>query len=297
MNITRPLLPLSLFCLLCLAACPKPGEGGGEESARPASSQTVTVRGSDTLVLLAQRLAEAYMEKKPGTSIQVTGGGTGTGIAALINGSTQIATASRPITSAEKAQIQQRSGAPAVITEVAQDGIAVYVHQNNPVESLTINQIRDIYTGEIRDWSEVGGPPGRISLYSRENNSGTYAFFKEVVLENEDFLAETQTLPGTAAVVHGISRDPTGIGYGGIAYDTGVKAIAVQAGEGKAPVKPTLESVASGSYPISRHLYMITAGEPEGTVADFLAFARSAEGQAIAAQAGYFPLPKAQEEE
>lgn len=278
-----------LLAGLVLISCSREKKEAG--SAAPAKRSAITIKGSDTLVLLAQRLAESFMAKNPGESVQVTGGGSGTGIASLINGSTQIATMSRPMTASEKTQVEARRGKPAVEHAVALDGIAIYVHEKNPIQALDLQQIKGIFSGEIRDWSEVGGAPGRISLYSRENNSGTYAYFKEEVLKNDDFAAEAQTLPGTAAVVNAVAKDPLAIGYGGIAYSTGVKALGVKKDPQSAAVVPTEETVTDGAYPISRKLFMVTAGEPEGPVATFLAFARSAEGQKIAASTGYYPLP------
>lgn len=281
-------ISLSLLCVSLASCTSRKAEGDGQAPTR--QGQALTIKGSDTLVLLAQRLAERYMDEHPETTIQVTGGGSGTGIAALINGTTAVATASRPMKDAEKELVQARRGKPAVETAVALDGIAVYVHESNPVDSLTLAQIRKIYEGEIRNWKEVGGPDGEITLYSRENNSGTYAYFKEEVLQDEDFAAFTQTLPGTAAVVNAVAKDPLAIGYGGIAYSTGVKAIGVSVAEGQAPVRPTLQTVTDGSYPISRKLFFYTAGQPEGAAAGFIEFALSPEGQQIATSAGYYPL-------
>lgn len=284
-----------LLALLLASAlgCTKSEEKTGQaEAPAPSRAAALTIKGSDTLVLFAQQLAERFMAEHPGQTVQVTGGGSGTGIAALINGTTTIATSSRPMKDSEKKQVQERRGQPAVEHAVALDGIAVYVHKDNPVESLTLDQIRRIYEGEIRNWKEVGGADGRIVLYSRENNSGTYAFFKEEVLKDEDFAAEAQTLPGTAAVVNAVSRDPQAIGYGGIAFSAGIRAVPVRKDAEAPAVEPTLETVTSGTYPISRKLYMYTAGEPTGAVAEFLKFTLSPEGQAIASKAGYYPLPR-----
>lgn len=286
----KPFHKLALLALaLTLASCSR-GGGDGTNTQTSRRASTVTIRGSDTLVLLAQRLAEDFMAANPGTAVQVTGGGSGTGIAALINGTTQIATASRPMKDSEKELVQQRRGQPAIEHPVALDGIAIYLHESNPVEVLTMEQIKKIYTGEIKDWSEVGGEAGKITLYSRENNSGTYAYFKEEVLADEDFAAEAQTLPGTAAVVNAVSKDTQAIGYGGIAYSVGIKAVKVKKDTDSPAVAPSLETVTDGTYPVSRKLFMYTAGTPEGTIADFLAFAVSPEGQSIATKAGYYPL-------
>ncbi|HJL20193.1 MAG TPA: phosphate ABC transporter substrate-binding protein, partial [Sandaracinaceae bacterium LLY-WYZ-13_1] len=164
--------------------------------------QRLSIRGSDTMVILAQRWAEAYMATHPETTVQVTGGGSGTGLAALINGTTDIANASRPIHDRERRYLRRNRGAEAHETPVALDAVAVYVHGDNPIESLTIEQLAGVFRGQIEDWSELGEEPGPIVLYSRENNSGTYAYFKEHVLDGLDFDASAQTLPGTAAVIN-----------------------------------------------------------------------------------------------
>lgn len=280
--------PTLLLSLLAFSACKPSNRQGGE--GKPAREQALTVKGSDTLVMLAQRLAETFMEKNPGATVQVTGGGSGTGIAGLINGTTQVATASRTMKAAEEAHVQSRRGQPAVDHAVALDGIAIYVHEDNPVPHLTLEQLKGIYQGEIKDWSEVGGEAGAITLYSRENNSGTYAFVKDEVLDGEDFSPLAQTLPGTAAVVNAVAKDPKGIGYGGIAYGSDVRPLAVKKDEASEAVTPSMETVTSGAYPIARKLYMYTVGEPTGVAAQFLEFATSPEGQKLAEKAGYYPL-------
>jgi phosphate transport system substrate-binding protein len=246
------------------------------------------------MVILGQRLAEDFMKAHPGKTVQVTGGGSGTGVAALINGTTDIANASRAMSESEKAQIQKRRGAPAVETRVALDGLAVYVNEKNPIQEISIPQLKEIYMGKVRNWKEVGGEDMPLVIYGRENNSGTYTYFKEHVLDDEDFAAETQTLPGTAAVVNAVSKDPHAIGYGGIAYDSGIRAIAVKKDATSEAVLPTMENVVSGKYPISRYLFMYTAGEPQGDVKTFIDYALSPAGQEVASKVGYYPLPKAQ---
>jgi phosphate transport system substrate-binding protein len=278
-----------------LAACTsdKPaGEGQARQPAQ-AAAQTVTVKGSDTLVILAQRLAERFMAEMPGQTVQVTGGGSGTGIAALINGTTDVANASRAMKASEKQQVQQKRGKPAVEHPVALDGLAIYVHEANPIQTFTLAQLKAIYTGETKNWKELGGKDEPIMLYSRENNSGTYAYFKEHVLEEEDFAPEAQTLPGTAAVVNAVSKDPNAIGYGGIAFGSGIRAVPVKKDDASPAVEPTMENVTSGAYPISRTLFMYTVGEPTGSVKEFVDYAQSDAGQEIAAKVGYYPLPKA----
>lgn len=276
------------LAMLAAASC---SGGHGEQPSGGGGAGTLTIKGSDTMVILAQRWAEQYMREHPGTTIQVSGGGSGTGIAALINGTTDIADASRPIRDNESRQIAQRRGTPPHETRVALDALAVYVNDQNPLQSLTIPQLAQIYRGDVHNWSEVGGPDLPIVLYSRENNSGTYAYFKEHVLQDRDFAQTAQTLPGTAAVINAVSQDRAGIGYGGIGYASGVKTLAIAA-EGGQPVAPTMENATSGTYPLARYLNMYTVGAPTGLAAQFVEWVRSPEGQRLVEAAGYYPLPQ-----
>lgn len=254
------------------------------------ASQTLTIKGSDTMVILGQRWAEEYMKTHPGVVIQVTGGGTGTGIAALVNGTTDICQASRPMKDEEKQQIGAKYGAPPQEITVARDGIAIYLHEENPVEALSVAQLRGIYTGAISSWKQVGGKDVGIVLYGRENSSGTYEYFKEHVLQKADYAASVQTLPGTAAVVNAVAHDASGIGYGGAAYAKGVKECAVKAEDTSPPVKPAAETVRDGTYPISRALYFYTRKPPEGTMKAFVDWVLSDEGQKLATEVGYYPI-------
>ena len=252
--------------------------------------RNITVKGSDTMVILGQRWAEVYMGKNPGVTIQVTGGGSGTGIAALINGTTDIAESSRPMKDKEKEEVKAKRGNEVLELPVAVDGLAVYVHESNPVSELTLQQIKAIYTGQIKNWKEVGGRDDRILLYSRENNSGTYAYFKEHVLENADFHPTAQTLPGTAAVINALAKDRRGIGYGGIAYGKGIKHLKVKRDASSPAVEPTMENVLTSKYPISRFLYWYFAGAPTGDLKALSLWVLSKEGQTVVEKVGYYPL-------
>jgi phosphate transport system substrate-binding protein len=254
-----------------------------------ATAQTVTVKGSDTMVILAQRWAETWMKSSASRKVQVTGGGSGTGIAALINGTTDIATSSRSIKEAEQVKLRERFNKLATETAVAKDGVAFYVHASNPVEQLTVAQLKAIYVGDVTNWKEVGGRDEPIVVYSRENSSGTYVFVKEKVLGNEDYAASAQTLPGTAAVVNAVAREGKGIGYGGAAYAKGVKELKIVGKDGQGYL-PNAENVRTGAYPLSRPLFLYTRGKPQGDAKAFIEFCLSAEGQAIATQVGYFPV-------
>ncbi len=264
----------------CLALLPSPAAAG----------RGITVKGSDTMVILGQRWAEAYMNERAGQIVMVTGGGSGTGIAALINGTTDICQASRPMKPDEKLKLRDRFQTTGVEIPVAKDGLAVYVHEANPVKSLTLEQLRGIYMGAITNWKQVGGGDAPIVLYSRENNSGTYVFFKDAVLGGRDFSPRAQTLPGTAAVVNAVSKDPNGIGYGGAAYAKGVRDVALQRAPGTAGVLPTAATVKDGSYPLSRPLYFYLRRKPEGDIRAFVDWVLSDAGQALATRVGYFPL-------
>jgi phosphate transport system substrate-binding protein len=175
---------------------------------------------------------------------------------------------------------------------VALDGIAVFLHEENPVSDLTIAQLKGIYTGAVTNWKEVGGMDERIILYGRENNSGTYVFFKEHVMDKEDYADYTQTLPGTAAVVNAVSKDENGIGYGGLAWARGVKFAAVKPDDTTAGVIPSVETVSGGTYPISRELYWFFNGKPEGDLKKLTNWVLSEEGQKLAESIDYVPLSK-----
>jgi phosphate transport system substrate-binding protein len=241
------------------------------------------------MVILAQRWAEDYMKKNPSKKVQVTGGGSGTGIAALVNGTTDIADASRAIKDAEAAQVKEKFNVAPVETVVARDGVAIYVNDANPIQHLTIDQVKGIYLGDVKNWKEVGGKDAPIVLYSRENSSGTYVFVKEHVLGNQDFAAEAQTLPGTAAVVNAVAKEKNGIGYGGAAYAKGVKEVKIVGKDGQAYL-PNAENVKSGKYALSRPLFMYTRGQPGGEAKEFIDFCLSSGGQTIVTQVGYYPV-------
>lgn len=259
-------------------------------AATMAAQEVITVKGSDTMVLLAQRWAEVYMSKHPGVTIQVTGGGSGTGISALINGTTDICNASRPMKTSEKQKLKQRFNSLGVEIKAAKDGLSVYVNEANPVRELSIEQVRKIYLGEITNWKQVGGDDARIILYSRENNSGTYVYFKDNILEGQDYAPNTQSLPGTAAVVNAVSKDKNGIGYGGAAYGRGIREVALKADEGSKAYPPTPENVKSGAYPVTRFLYLYVRTRPSGPLKAYIDWILSDEGQSVVQSVGYFPL-------
>ena len=263
------------------------------------AAENITVKGSDTMAILGQRWAERYMQEHPEAAIQVTGGGSGTGIAALINGTTHIANSSRPIKEKEFLQAKQ-AGYYLSEFKVALDSLAVVVNKANPVETLSLKQIMGIYTGRINNWSEVGGENRAILRYARESNSGTYVFFKENVLKNQDYAADSQTMPGTSAVANAVSKDPYGIGYGGAAYfihQPQIKILSVQRddkSEAVSPVTPEghvdYEAAWTSRYPIARYLYMVTGFKPRGKIKEYLDWILSPSGQKVVEEVGYVPL-------
>jgi phosphate transport system substrate-binding protein len=249
----------------------------------------ITVKGSDTMVILSQRWAEVYMKKNPGTSVQVTGGGSGVGLAALINGSTDIANSSRPIKPSEIEKLKARYNTMGVEIPCAKDGLSVYLNKANNVSTLTIKQIGQIFAGKITNWKEVGGVDAQIKLYGRESSSGTFGFFKDNVVKT-DFAPSCQTLPGTAAIVNAVKKDKNSIGYGGAAYAEGVKDCAVKKDDKSAAILPTGATIKNHTYPITRYLYMYLKSKPTGDTKAFIDWILSPAGQAQIEEVGYFPL-------
>jgi len=258
-----------------------------------AQAGSITVKGSDTLVILAQKWAEVYMGKHPEVKIQVTGGGSGIGFAALQNNATDIADASRPIKPAERAACIKAFGKNPREYKVALDGLSVYVNSANPLNEVSTEQLEQIFTGKVKNWKQLGGNEMPITIYSRENSSGTYEFFKEHILKGQDFASSAQTMPGTAALLQAVSRDPNGIGYGGAAYGQGAKALKIKKTTDSPAIEPTEENVVSGKYPIWRYLYnYLSPDKDKGEIAAYLNWIRSGEGQKIVKDVGYYPLPE-----
>lgn len=264
----------------------------------------ITIKGSDTMVNLSQKWAEEYMKLHPEVSIQVTGGGSGTGVAALLNKTTEIANSSRELKSAELEDAKAKGVTPFTY-QVALDGIAVIVHPESKVDSLTIQQVSDIFSGKITNWKSVGGVDMPITLYGRENSSGTYEFFKEHVLgkvngKQVDYSTATQVLQGTAALGEAVARDKKGIGYGGVGYfaeRNDVKILHIKKDENSIAISPAennkvnYDVIWSGDYSISRYLYCFTNGEATGKLKEFMDFIVSQEGQDVVRTMEYIPLP------
>lgn len=253
----------------------------------------VQVKGSDTLINMVQKLAEVYMAKRPDAAIAVTGGGSGTGIAGLINKKCDIANASRQIKSSEVEQANAKGIDPKRVV-VAIDALSIVVSSDNPIDKLTVDQIGKIYRGEIKNWSEVGGEDLTISLYGRQSNSGTYDFMKENVMFGE-YSSNLKSMNGNAQIAEALKQDKSGIGYVGVGYAkeaTGIKVLKVAAtGSTKyyGPLDPI--DVKSGRYPITRPLNQYIDGMPKGATKDFIIFELSSEGQAIVEKEGFFAVP------
>ncbi|HSJ58331.1 MAG TPA: PstS family phosphate ABC transporter substrate-binding protein [Anaerolineae bacterium] len=284
---------LIAILVLGLVGCgPETEETGGVAT----GGTSIQNKGSDTMVNIALAWAEAYQTVRPEVQIAVTGGGSGTGIASLINGTVDMANASREI-KAEERQNALANGVEPVEHVVAGDAIAIIVHLDNPVDRLTIPQLSDIFSGKITNWQDVGGEDRPIVLLSRESNSGTHVYFlEEVVRQGRDddrtlFSPDTLLMPSSEGITQEVRHNPNAIGYDGLGYVTPEeKVIAVAVREGGAYVLPTVETVADETYPIARGLYIYTAGEPEGVVLEYLDWMLSAEGQAIVLDLGFVPL-------
>jgi phosphate transport system substrate-binding protein len=248
----------------------------------------ITVKGSDTMVILAQKWAELYMKNNPSATIQVTGGGSGVGITALINGTTDICNASRPMKQTEIEKLKARYNTLGVQIPCAKDGITIFLNEANKVQELTLKQLSDIYQGKIKNWKEVGGNDAEIRMYGRENSSGTYTYFHDEVVK-ADYAANVQSLPGTAAVVNAVKKDVNGIGYGGAAYAVGVKHAKVKKDANSPAFLPVTESIAKGEYPITRYLYMYLRNRPTGETKKYIDWILSQEGQMVVTEVGYFP--------
>jgi phosphate transport system substrate-binding protein len=264
-----------------------------------AKKKMLQVKGSDTLVNLVQILSEEFMAKNPRTPIAVLGGGSGTGIAALINGTCDIANHSRPMKEKEITMAKDK-GISRRVFVIAVDGLSVIVNRGNPVRELSMDKIGAIYRGEITNWSEVGGPNQAICLYGRQSNSGTFVFFQEHVLKKQDYSQNMMRMNGNAQIVEGVMADKAGIGYVGVGYIVDQKTGKVRSGlkvlnvskeaGGKAFSPLDKAAVDSGDYPVARPLFQTTNGIPKGAVKAFLEFELSPEGQKIVEREGFFPI-------
>lgn len=286
------LVALVLLAGLVGGCGPAPAGGAGQVDK---GGQTIVIKGSDTLVNLALAWAESYMHTHPDVRISVSGGGSGTGIAALINGTVDAADASREMKPEEVAAAEENGIRPVEFV-VAYDAIAIVAHPSNPVDGLTLQQISDIYAGKITNWKAVGGEDRPIVLLSRESNSGTYLYFLENVIrlgdEESDLLLSPDALlmPSSEGISAEVRQNPNAIGYDGLGYVTpDQKVLGVAPEPGRPYVFPSVATVGDGSYPIARPLYMYTAGEPAGGLEDYIAWIVTG-GQALVVELGFVPL-------
>ena len=284
-----------IFILLLFIACSKTQT---EESQLNKKTVEIQIKGSDTIVNLLQAWAEEFCKNYPDVSIGVTGGGSGTGFAALFNRICDIAMSSREIEEQELILAKEKNIKP-VEYKIGLDGLIVIVNPKNPISTLTMDQLRDIFMGKIKNWKELGGVNKKIVILSREVNSGTHVFFKEHVLRKgnkkgkEEFAPEALLMPSSQSIVNEIMQNPYAIGYVGMGYiSSNIKVLSIARTSKDKPVFPSIETVLDNSYPISRPLYLYTDGEPNGIVKDFISYALSPEGQKIVAKLDFVPIRK-----
>jgi phosphate transport system substrate-binding protein len=287
----RWLFPGALVCLAVLLALGGCGRQGQQ-------ADSIQIKGSDTMVNLGQAWAEDFMKANPKVSVAVTGGGSGTGIAALLSNTCEIAELSRVLNPEEIEMARQKGFEPRQIT-VALDGLAVVVHPANPISQLTQDQLAAIFSGAVKNWKEVGGADLPIVVLSREVNSGTHVYFKEHVLRHNrkesqvEFAANALLMPSSQAIADEVAQNPGAIGYYGMGYiSSREKALAVAKDADSPYVPPTIENVISNAYPISRPLLMVTRGQPTGLVARFIDFVLSAAGQKVVEKIDFVPIQK-----
>lgn len=292
LRLTAPAI-LMAACLACLqSGCAKHGD-----KAKAQASVTIQNKGSDTMVNVAQAWAEAYKAVRPDVEVEVSGGGSGQGIAAMIRGTIDLANCSRNMKASESEQAKQNTGKTPVEFVTGYDALAIFVHESNPLNEITFEQLYDIYAekGKITRWSQLGVKiPGakddKIVRVSRQSSSGTYEFFREVVMQKHDFKLGSLDMNGSKEVVEVVASARTAIGYSGMGYARkGVKMLRVSA-KGKPAVAPTLESTLSGAYPISRSLLVYTLGEPQGALKDYVNWILSPAGQKLVQENGYVPV-------
>lgn len=280
------LLGMAGFVAVMAGGCTAPKSGD-----RASKKQSLTVKGSDTMVQLAQAWAEEFMKEHPDFMVSVTGGGSNTGIAALMNKGTDICNSSRAITETEKSDARTK-GIEIQEHIVAQDALAVIVHPSNPISELTMQQLRDIFTGKVTNWKQLGGQDRAIVLNSRETSSGSYVFFQEHVLGKGVPFADTAMLqPSTSQIVQNVSQDAGGIGYVGLGYvNASVKPLKIKKNEASPAVAPNEADVLNGTYPLARPLFEYTAGEPTGAIKTWLDWVRGPKGQEIVKKLGFVPV-------
>lgn len=273
---------LCALATVSLASCILPARLRSHSGAPPAARLRIV--GSDTMAPLARRLAQDFMWRNPGVSVYAEGGGTATGIRALIAGETDLCTASRTLTADETRELIEKRGSLGIRILCARDALSIYLNHENPVADLTLEQVRGLLSGRIAVWSEVGGPDAPVRVYVREPNSGTRGFLQEQVLLGEPFAPGAIVCKGTWALADAVAGDPAGIGFGGLVFGEQVRHCRING------VAPTPDRVRDGSYPIARYLYLYAVDTPRGVAEAFVDFVLSPEGQALVEEMGYVPL-------
>lgn len=281
-KLTALLLILFVFGV---AGCSK------RDKQNPQNKKSITIKGSDTMVHLMSTLAEAFMKKNPEVMVSITGGGSGTGIAALINGTTDVCASSRDMQQKEK-ELAKEKNILAIEKTIAYDGIVIIVHPDNPIKDISMEQLKKIYTGAYKNWKELGGPDHPLNVLSRESNSGTYVFFQEHVLNKENYAPTVKLMPASSSIVQSVSADKWSIGYVGLGYtkEGNIKVIPVKKNDTSPAIIPTHDTVLDKTYSIARPLFLYFNGEPAGNNKIFLDYALSPEGQKIVEETGYVAL-------
>lgn len=282
----------SMLLVSCGKGNDQKAENTETDKGSGSSTASITIKGSDTVLPLAQQQAERFMAKNKEASITIVGGGTGVGVSALMEGTTDIAMASRELKTKEKLELK---GAKKDVKEalIAFDALSVIVNPKNKVNQLTREQLEGIFTGKITNWKEVGGADAKIVAYSRETSSGTYEFFKEEVLNKKNYASGILMMPATGSIVQSVGQTEGAIGYIGLAYETKeVKSLAVSYDQGKTYVKPSVAAAQDKTYPISRPLFFFYDASAESKVKPFVDYILSAEGQKTVLEIGYVPLNK-----
>lgn len=268
---------VAMLLLLCACAAP-----------RVKTSPVLKIKGSDTMLLLMQRCAEQFMLLTPGVSVYVEGGGSATGIAALIKGEVQICASSRPIRPEEVRRLVQVNAVLGVAHLVAQDALSVYVHPQNSVRNLNLTQVQGLFSGAITNWKMLGGADAKITVLTRSPNSGTYIYFQDHILGGQEYAPHALSLPSTAALIEAIVQNPNAVGYGGLAYGGQPMHCNIEG------IAPTEENVRNGSYPLARYLYLYTIDKSQGNAKRFIDWVLSATGQRLVREVGYIPLLEVQ---
>jgi phosphate transport system substrate-binding protein len=265
---------LAILLLITITGC----------SPKPIELAVIRIKGSDTMLELTENLAEEYMKKQPGISIYVEGGGTSEGVRALIRGTADITTASRNLKPEEAKLLVEYYGTLGIVFLIAKDALSIYIHPDNPVKNLSIDQLKKIYQCEITNWKEVNGNDALIIPVTRNPNSGTQLYLQEHILDGEEYCEDLIIESTTRNVIEFISENPNAIGYGGISYNGKVHHLKIEG------IEPSPKNAQNDSYPITRYLHFFTTKEPKGAVKNFIDWVLTPEGQKIVDQSGFIPL-------